>query len=354
MTTQPHHGHILELDAVRGLAALAVLLCHLPRGFWFGETGVDLFFVLSGFLITGIILRSIDHPKFLSTFYLRRSLRIFPIYYLAIFLAFCLNSVRNHPGETDGLPFYLLYLQNVHVYWGETTPPVNISLGHTWTLAIEEQFYLFWPFALFLLRRKAAVWLSLILLLVPFVLRASGIDRIVLFAHSDGLALGAMLAYVYLRAPLESRKGLSNFFGIMSLITFIAYWLLWFKLSAVSGYTGKKFITNNVAISLISVSYFGFIGTIVFRAGSRWFGFLRNPWLVKIGTVSYGLYLYHWILYELLDTFVEFRWKLGQPYWLDVLKLCLSFLAAFLSWRFIEKPILKLKDKFAYQPNVKA
>ncbi len=156
--TQNPASRIIELDALRGIAAVAVLVCHLPRGFWFGETGVDLFFVLSGFLITGIILRNLDQPAFLRTFYWRRILRIFPIYYLALLAVYSVNAFRSNPEDTTGFPFYLAYLQRLHGYWGGNFPVIP-SLAHTWTLAIEEQFYIFWPFALVLSRRRLALGL---------------------------------------------------------------------------------------------------------------------------------------------------------------------------------------------------
>jgi peptidoglycan/LPS O-acetylase OafA/YrhL len=195
--TQTPASRIVELDALRGMAAVAVLACHLPWSFWFGETGVDLFFVLSGFLITGIILRSRDQPSFLRTFYWRRSLRIFPIYYLALAFVYSVNAFRSNPEDMTGFPFYLVYLQRLPEYWGGNFPVIP-SLGHTWTLAIEEQFYLFWPIVLMLSRRRAAPWLMGLFVLFPVAVRYFGLPRSVLFAHTDGLALGALLAWLML------------------------------------------------------------------------------------------------------------------------------------------------------------
>lgn len=336
----------IELDAIRGLAAIAVLMCHLPRGFWYGETGVDLFFVLSGFLISTIILRSVEHPRLFRTFYLRRSLRIFPIYYLAVFVAWLLNAVRHHPQAIDGLPYYLVYLQEIHAYWGKSPPPVDISLAHTWTLAIEEQFYLLWPLTLWLFLGRKVFWLCLILVVMPFILRTVGLSRIVLFGHTDGLALGCLLAWLY-RQPLFDPHKWGVRFWVLFIGAALIYWTYWFTFSG-AGHTGKKFIENNYAISLINVAYFGLIGGVVCQSGATWLKILRNKWLCTIGTVSYGLYLYHWIIYEKLDTLVKFRWGLGDPLWLDVIKVVLSVMVAFISWHFIEKPILKLKDRFAY------
>lgn len=346
---QPIRERMLELDALRGIAAVAVLVCHLPRGFWFGETGVDLFFVLSGFLITGIILRSMDQPGFLRTFYVRRSLRIFPIYYLVLFAAYGVNLIRTTPGDTAGFPFYLVYLQNVQEYWGGDTPHTDMSLNHTWTLAIEEQFYLFWPVVFVLFKKRAALWLAVVLIGLPVALRHMGISKLVLFAHTDGLAMGALLAWLMLQtASVRREKKACGYAGI-AIIAFITYGALYWKSSFDNpAFTPKGFLAMNAAISVISVAYFGLIGFVVCMSGSPWLAVLRNRILVSVGTISYGLYLYHWLLYEHLDTVVKFGWRMGDPWWLDVIKLFTSFAVAIGSWHIIEQPILRLKDRFDY------
>ena len=172
---QPKGSRLLELDGLRGLACLAVLACHLPRGFWIGNTGVDLFFVLSGFLITRIILQKRDQANFFSRFVWRRSLRIFPPYFLLLFLAYTLNAIRKHPEPTTSFPLYLVYLQNVQGYWGGEMPVEELSLGHTWTLAIEEQFYLLWPILLILIHKRSAVAVSGLLIVSPIILRHYGL-----------------------------------------------------------------------------------------------------------------------------------------------------------------------------------
>ncbi len=341
-------ARIIELDALRGMAAVAVLICHLPRGFWFGETGVDLFFVLSGFLITGIILRSLNQPRFLRTFYWRRSLRIFPIYYLALLGAFGVNLIRSSPGDTAGFPFYLLYLQHIHEYWGSATPATDISLGHTWTLAIEEQFYLFWPVALVLSRRWVTPWLVGLFVVLPIALRYLGLPRTVLFAHTDGLALGALLAWIMLKTEQVKQKKKTACYAGIAIAGFIGYWALWKLTSANGDLTGKNYLALNPAISIISVAYFGLIGFIVCMSGSPSLAVLRNRHLVSIGTISYGLYLYHWIIYEIIDTVIKFGGKMGDPLWLDVIKVGVSFAVAIASWRFIEQPILRFKDHYDY------
>ena len=111
----------------------------------------------------------------------------------------------------------------------------------------------------------------------------------------------------------------------------------------------NEYVYSNFAIALVSIIYFGLVGFVVTRAGSRELSFLRFPWLVKLGVISYGLYLYHFIIYEYLDTFFLFRWHTAHLYYVDFLKLLLSIILALASWHLIEKPILGLKDKFNYK-----
>ena len=338
---------ILELDAVRGLAAVAVLCSHLPRGFWFGETGVDLFFVLSGYLITGIILRHRGRPGFLRGFYARRALRIFPIYYLAIAVVVTLNSVRKTPESTEGLWYYLLYLQNVWEYWGGEGAKVGLSLGHTWTLAIEEQFYLIWPALVLVLPAKGGAVLCVLLSIAPVLLRLNGVDRLTLVGHTDGLAMGALLAFLGHHRPTAYRGRNAARFGVVALTAGVAYVSLCAYLSG-QGQSGKELVKNSLGIFLLSVTYTGLIGAILCLSNSAILRPLRWRPLVWVGTVSYGLYLYHWILYELLDTVFKFRLGYRDPLWLDGIKVTLSFAAAAVSWYVIEKPIMRIKGLIAY------
>lgn len=339
---------IPELDALRGLAALAIVFTHLPRGFWFGETAVDLFFVLSGYLITSIIVKNCRKPHFLSTFYARRCLRIWPIYYLAIVGVVLLNSLRGSPDPMNALPWYLLYLQNAQKYWGGMVPPMDNALGHTWTLAIEEQFYLLWPALVIWVGRKQLRPLAIAVAVLPAVLRGIGLDRCVLLGHCDGLAMGALLASLEADAVRSSVKSRGRAYLATALVSFSAYWGLWFYLSA-HGFTGKRMVAYNPSIILVTLSYFGLIGFVVCNVGNERFRWLRLPALAYLGQISYGLYLYHWIVYSYIDMKIKFGLGFQDPWWLDVIKVAVSFIVAVASWHFVEQPILTLKDRFSYR-----
>ena len=342
---------IPELDSVRGLAAFAVLLCHLPRGFWLGEHGVDVFFVLSGFLITGILLRNRGQPGLLKNFYARRGLRIWPIYYLLIPVIYLINSRRGHPSDTSGLPWYLLYAQNIWAYWGGPNRPFP-HFWHTWTLAIEEQFYLLWPALAVLLSLRGVRWAAVVAAILPFGLRAGGLDRVTLFGHSDGLALGALLAlYIHHGAATGAdRRRDAPWFGAIALLGATGYFVAWRATSA-AGMTGRQLVESSPGIGYSELFSLGLVGFVVLTTGSSALAMLRTRPLRKLGEISYGLYLYHWVLYELLDIKIKFGLRLGEPWWSDLIKVVLSIVVAMGSWRYLEQPILRLKDRFAYRPE---
>jgi peptidoglycan/LPS O-acetylase OafA/YrhL len=141
---------IPALDGVRGLAILLVILYHCC-GLPFGWVGVDLFFVLSGFLITRILLAKQDQPDYFKNFYKNRILRIFPLYFLVLTLYFTIEYVFYHKNIAYSLYFFF-FLQNTN--FAKTAFENAHGLQHTWSLAIEEQFYAVFPFAVYFLNKK--------------------------------------------------------------------------------------------------------------------------------------------------------------------------------------------------------
>ena len=342
---------MLELDAVRGLAAAMVLICHVPQAaFWFGASGVDLFFVLSGFLITGIILKNREREGFLRIFYTRRALRILPIYYLALGVMVAVNSLRSHPGRLDGLGYYLTYIQHVPRYWNGETPPLDLSVVHTWTLAIEEQFYLLWPLAMCMLPLRIIPWVCGALIVASPAMRQQGFERILLLAHMDGLALGGLLAFLEFRYSITRRALLNSIYAGLLLAGGAAYiWLSW-QFIHVQGHSGQEMIARSAGITAISITYFGLIGIVAATAGHTCLGPLRWRPLTLLGSISYGLYLYHYIVFEYIEM-AQRRFAIEDSLFLELVKLSASILVAVLSWYCIEAPILRLKDRLAYDPR---
>src|SRR6476620_6746086 len=165
---------IPQLDSLRGIAILMVLVGHIQKnvpgivGPWahHGFSGVDLFFVLSGFLITGILLRAKTRPDYFKNFYTRRALRIWPLYYAVLILLLLPNSLT-HLNLASPRWSYLLYIQNLFPGFPAASGPLYI----TWSLAIEEQFYLIWPPIVLLLNRQWLARLAISLVILSPVLR---------------------------------------------------------------------------------------------------------------------------------------------------------------------------------------
>ena len=203
-TTTAARTYYPELDGVRAIAAMMVIFFHMGqmgiplRGpISFGQSGVDLFFVLSGFLITSILLKA--RPEDwgeVRKFYVRRSLRIFPLYYGYLIVATIFGA-----GVTG---FYWVYLQNYRIAMGA---PMG-EVGHFWSLAVEEQFYLVWPFVVLFLPRRhlvKALWLMLggCILCRTVLVTTSHVDVFYLtLTRLDGLCGGALLAVYQYRGLL--------------------------------------------------------------------------------------------------------------------------------------------------------
>jgi peptidoglycan/LPS O-acetylase OafA/YrhL len=163
----------------------------------------------------------------------------------------------------------------------------------------------------------------------------------------DGLALGSLLAWVEINYGPRFRKLLNRSYLLLTLASFVVFWMIWVS-GSTSGLTGKQIIRLNSGVLVLSLGYAGCIGIVQAMSGRQWLAILRWQPLVQLGTISYGLYLYHWIIYDYLDTGIKFALNVGDPWWLDVLKVLLSLAAAIASWIWIEKPILRLKDRVSY------
>jgi peptidoglycan/LPS O-acetylase OafA/YrhL len=339
-----------ELDALRGLAALAIVVHHLwLSGYGFVATAVDLFFVMSGYLITSIILTQLDRPQFLLMFYARRALRIWPIYYLSLLAFVAINPLLPHPAPLDGLPYYLTYTQRIENYWLGSEPPFYAGFDHAWTLAIEEQFYIIWPLLIVWLGRKSVVPVGLAMIAAAIAARTAGIPTWVLLTRCDGLALGGLLA-VFLngreagaRSPAKTEVFLTLGTGAIAYLVVAAALppLLpgssWAR--ALSLFGPRMFVINLMYVSLI--------GLVACHSGERWLAPLRDRRLCYLGQTSYGIYLYHYILGHLLREWGSPAALLGRA-GIDVATLTLTLVVAALSWRYVERPLLALKDRVSY------
>ncbi len=339
-------GRLSQLDGIRGLAILLVMLhnessmfpsLHLQDVFANGWMGVDLFFVLSGFLITGILLDTKDSENYFRNFYARRCLRIWPLYYSVIFLMFfivpAINKASAQMVFEKSSPWWAfpVFLQTFLV-----SVPTEAAgpLGVTWSLAIEEQFYLLWPlvvhaFSKNQLRRLAicviclSPWLRLLLLSYGVNLYSNTFSRL------DGLMAGALIATL-IRSPNFApsrfiKRAWILFFIALSLAFLLeaanARWIV-FSLSAI----GSACL---VFLSLCSGN------RLLLRV-------LRNRFIVYTGQISYGLYLLHKLPFDFAKAFhID-----SYPLVMAPILFAAGYGVAAISWNLLEMPFLKLKKFF--------
>ncbi len=346
--------YLKQLDGLRTLSVAAVAWSHWraykncdPLFPW-GELGVETFFIISGFLITGILLdnrRTVSGPFVLRQFYIRRVLRIFPLFYasLIILLILKVDSI------SETWFWHATYLSNVCFYlhgW-------HGQLNHFWSLAVEEQFYLFWPLLMIFLPRRfllptilvsmAAAPLFELGMAWAFPVQDKGVSAGVLMPSClDALGIGALLAY-----------GAREKFPMPK----ITFRLLLAGMAGLTGWGAANFPTP--LEPLRRLAEICVLGWLVYSAAE---GF-RGPlgWLLQsgpmsyLGKISYGLYVIH-------NFAISMSWGLiawlGHPSWLEKIYAVPMFrlvgfagltigLAA-LSWHFFEKPLNNLKYKFPY------
>lgn len=351
---KPAARHIPQLDGLRGLAILLVLAHHcwgyagiswlglLGRAGW---VGVDLFFVLSGFLITGILLDTRDSPAYFRSFYARRTLRIFPLYYVTLagltVAAASLpigESLLTHAPTARLLSW--LYLAN----W-----VTNVSGGaHFWSLAVEEQFYLVWPWCVRKLSplalRRACQGMMVVSLAVRVGLQFglvgyAGASQVAAgqliyrntFCRMDALAVGALCAL-----------GLRGHWRLPSPRTLV---FLVVAAIAVLMVTGGLFVESAVLVtfglSAVPIGSAALLLLVMDRPGP-----LAWPALRRVGTISYGLYLFHFPVFELfLSLHLNRAAALG-------LALVMSLALAALSFEYLEQPILRLRERFEVSRNL--
>jgi peptidoglycan/LPS O-acetylase OafA/YrhL len=350
-----------ELDTIRGIAVLGVLLLHAfswqYAGFHFGALartlliatrpgwlGVNLFFVLSGFLITGILLDSKQRPHFYRTFYTRRALRILPAYYSLLILLLLLHSSSS---GFVGLSF--VYLANVTDLFG-----VPCGYGPLWSLAVEEHFYIVWPAVVRKLTftRLAAVSVGIVVF-VP-VLRAVcfslgwGIDGLAWYTWfvADGLAAGGLLAIV-LRTAIN-RKQATRLCALL-----LSSGILLGLLGRPFGITTReRFLGAALQHTTINIFFAGVVLLfLLFGTSSRKLH-VNNSVLRFFGYISYGLYLDHILAFRMYDR-ICLRYRPGLlpsdgHFELVLLKFAvaggLAIGAAYLSRKYFEERFLQLKD----------
>jgi peptidoglycan/LPS O-acetylase OafA/YrhL len=346
--------HLPSLDGLRGIAVLLVLLTHLSlseavpaleafkNAIRAGYLGVDIFFVLSGFLVTRVLRHDLGSGKTLGRFLWRRSLRIFPAYYLLLAI---LALVA--PGSY--LWACLLYVSN---FVDAARPAVEHPMRHAWSLAIEEQFYLVWPLLYWWLGDQRARWAAFVGMPIVALLTLAGLAVAALPAfggHDLGdwtyrlpttrllsLSLGCSLAFAegWLRAMPRRLLIATIAAGMLGLVGLAA--------GAVVRLNGAIATVGFACISLCTVLVALRLDAIRSPLGSPLGALLANGPLTAIGRISYGLYLYHFPIFIALRVrYADDDPTIGRV----LLAVALAFVVAIISYRWIERPILQARDR---------
>jgi peptidoglycan/LPS O-acetylase OafA/YrhL len=357
------------LDGLRAIAILMVFSAHanflslaVPldkvayNALLAGWSGVDLFFVLSGYLITGILFEAKASPRYYRSFYARRFLRIFPLYYAFLALYFGLLAAAGFHAAVAAAPeqlWYWTYLSNLRVALaGQDLPP---HVGVFWSLAVEEHFYLLWPVLVRALSRRALIRLCLVLVAGCLMLRTwmvgAGFGPIAVYVLSptrvDALAFGALVALLCRGEiqPKTLRRGgwLAIACGGATLIAVSA---------VVHQLYYDKPLVATLGLTALALTYAGVLTlTVTATDGSRLRHLLANPWLGRVGRYSYGMYVLHTLIIDLCRAHlftVEAVPSLGGSRLpgqalFSATALALTFGAAWLSWRLLERRFLALK-----------
>jgi peptidoglycan/LPS O-acetylase OafA/YrhL len=379
------------LDGLRAIAVLLVFHQHYlayPLSMRWGWTGVDIFFVLSGFLITGILYDTRNTEHRFRNFYVRRTLRIFPLYY-GLFFLFLVTTPIFHWVWDRAWYLWLFYLGNfaqIHLFdfllRGQypypfdsfqptrfLSPQVGFIVGHFWSLCIEEQFYLVWPFIVFFVKDRvrlrnfcaAVVILSPFLrLLCSYVLPARMLEAGFLMRFTplrvDALLLGALVA-LCLRGPEAER--VKRFGRPLALSLFTFFTVVTVGLVLLTHSTVKPESLPGIetfGLTLIDLLAAGII-LLALNPHSLTYRLLNITWLRRLGQISYGFYVFHKLLHPFYIRLAVDIFGANKPHlnlFIAIFGLIGTTIISYLSFRFYESKFLLLKDRFSVNSKVGA
>ncbi|PSL43754.1 peptidoglycan/LPS O-acetylase OafA/YrhL [Chitinophaga niastensis] len=372
--------YIKSLDGIRAIAILLVMAFHFDI-IRFGWIGVQLFFVLSGYLISSILLKEKDKPESLGArlkkFWIRRSLRIFPIYYiyLVLFLAVYLFTAfpMHYLHDLPYLFSYTFNLTRISSSWHES--PVYT---HFWSLCVEEQFYLFFPFIIFLLSRSSLRVLTVIVLFATPIFRwlfstyllQSGKSSFEIFdiiywfplSHLDAFFAGTAINLFQLANRIKRPQLAFTGILIVMLCAGIVTYILdhhghSFAISFGYNFGDTEQYQQVWYYTMLNIFFAALLLLLVTVHKNRLATWLQvvmeNNQLVAIGKVSYGMYIFHWIIQtQLIERWIPVNDT--NKYWIFIVDIPLVYLCAWLSFHFIEQRFTRLKDKLTgTKPPVK-
>lgn len=353
-----------NLDSIRSIAFLTVFMAHafsakteavLNNPVFKGVVqfrevlsfGVPVFFVLSGFLISYLMLKeqSVNNKFSVKNFYIRRVLRIWPLYFLIIGFGFIIfplirTLVLNEPTIENANPVnYLFFLSNFDQIWNHQLP-FGVGLGPTWSVSVEEQYYLLWPLLFAIFRKRLFIIPIILIIVVSTILtyRYGLLNQhtILCFIYLSNGALFAYLAFYHNEILSEVFKSRALFIAISVLVIFLMY------LSTVLG---------NNALIIFSISFLlGYI--IYYQSFIQKLELRKIPYLEWLGKYTYGLYLYHSICIFFVSVLIYDVLQVNESLLVvvvlaPVLSLSLSVVVGYFSYHYLENWFLKLKNKFS-------
>lgn len=360
-------GYIKSLDSLRALAIILVILFHFNFALEAGWIGVQIFFVLSGYLITSILLKSKELPfdHYVRRFFWRRSLRIFPLYFLYLLLAFFVFLISRQPEDfLSKFPYLLSYTFNFY-------PLINGYdydglFTHMWSLAVEEQFYLIWPFVVFLLTfRQLQKTLVAIIILTPVLRLIMGevltfhdekelgeiIYRLT-FIHFDAFAVGGAIPLFQLREKIKYKGavfcgltiltvavGMINFFYLPVAVNPVSLSSIGFPVGGMENY---QHVWSYSILNFWTCSFILFIADPAVESKNWLIRILESPVLIFIGKISYGMYIFHWAILVLHKKFINDY--IGNSFLSFTLYFGLVVAVSYMSFILFEKKFLVWKD----------
>lgn len=361
MKTASHQlrPHIPALDGLRGIACIMVVFYHnfpfLYRYLFFAWLSMDIFFVLSGYLITDILCKTFVRKNYLRNFYARRLLRVFPLYYLAIFLFLVLiPSLVRMPFRIDYFTsnqiYFWLFLQNWLLIFNKTD---QSFLNHLWSMAVEEQFYLLWPLVFAFIRKPKILITLLIILLLSFVtlrfwlwnsqLSSLPYFSFYSFTRIDGICIGCLIGLLQNTNTKFVEKYTAFIVLFFAAVNFIFYFV-------------NKQVGHSIPYLLVGYSTFSMLfGLLLYdliNHENSWFTKFFNLRLLRfVGTISYGTYIFHWPVFLLLSHYLAKlpnlnSWVYNVQVFSSVVATIIAFIIGYLSYRYFEMKFLKLKRYF--------
>lgn len=333
--SRPAQHRLEQLDGIRAVAVLLVFGAHtvIP---WRGWEGVHLFFVLSGFLITGVLRRARHDHFYWRPFYIKRATRILPPLLLCLLVIYVL-----YLPPLNILSLYALFAANIV----ELTHHRITDLAVLWSLSVEEHFYLLWPFAVRFLRRRQLLILCAALLVFEPLLRCVAVTCFHLQNYIymltpfqlDGLVAGSMLALLCESASSRAElKRLSRPAAVILLAAYLSLTFFWKPFSLET----NSIVFASLGYSLIVLTATAIIAAIYLHPRGRASRILSSWPMVFLGTISYGFYLYHLLLCDLADRVVERIYGYPRHYHTVLIAFALTLACSWLSFNFYEKRLI--------------